>query len=168
MRWGLTKNQHHGALQNWTTGSCVSKNHACVQQMASRVVREAHSDAENYFTAVELSIHGWDRQTNPQNFKTDGKAIPILFSSKGSGVFDSLMQWSHTVLIWRQFLQETTKNGTATRAQMVSLGSGAGHAYNPHALWKKTTKLLQDSPSRPGSYFFICTEYQHSVQAYIH
>lgn len=126
--------------------------------MASRVVRETHSDVGNYFTAVELLIHGWERQENPQNFKTGGKAIPILLSSKGSGVFDSFMQWSHTVLTWSEFLQETTENGTATRAQMVSLGLGAGHACNPHALWQKTTKLLQDSPSRPGSYFFICTE----------
>lgn len=82
MRWGLSKDQSHRALQNWTIGSCVSKNHVRVQWMASRVVGEAHSDVGNYFTAVELLIHGWERQENLQNFKTDGKAIPIYWAAK--------------------------------------------------------------------------------------
>lgn len=62
---------------NWTIGSSVSKNHVRVQQMASRVVGEAHSDVGSDFTAVKLLIHGQERQENPQTFKTDGKAILI-------------------------------------------------------------------------------------------
>lgn len=83
MGWGLSKDQHHRALQDWAIGSCLSKNHVRVQQMAPRVVEEAYSDVGNYSTAVELLIRGWERQENPlQTFKTDGKAIPSYSAAK--------------------------------------------------------------------------------------
>lgn len=45
---------------------------------------------------------------------------------------------------------------------MVSLGLGGGYACKPHALWQKTTLLLQDSPSRPGSFSYWVSA--HSIQ----
>lgn len=44
-----------------------------------------------------------------------------------------------------------------------SLRLGVGHAHKPDAPWQKTTWILHNSQTRPGSFFPMCTEHQHTV-----